>query len=168
MKKLLVIFILLTILLSGCASNLDDWVTPDDPEFLALVQELDNPSKISDYMLKNFTYEIHDFYTLDPYELWQTKKGDCDDMSVFGCYVADYHGYITYQIKIYDNTLFQHFVAVYDENIWYSITDCQDYYFGFDTFREIVDYVCDIRLKTWTKYIVYDFWNDVIEQATND
>jgi len=167
MKKLLILLILLTIFLSGCGIfNLNGWVIPDDTEFLALVQELDTPEKICQYMLDNFTYEIHDFYTLDPYELWQTQKGDCDDMSAFGCFVADYHNYETYQIKIFDNTLFTHFVAVYDENIWYSITDCQNYYFGFNTFREIVNHVCDIRLKTWTKYIVYNYWNDIIEQVT--
>ena len=152
--------------LSGCVFELDGWIVPDDAEFLALIQELDDPEKIGAYMLKNFTYEIHDFYTPDPYTLWQIKKGDCNDFSTFGIFIAYYHGYKTYQIKIYDNTLFQHYVAVYDEYIWYSITDCRDYYFGFDNFREIVDYVCDIRLKTWTKYIVYDYWNDIVEQVT--
>ena len=166
MKKLILLIVILTLSLSGCIFDLDNWVTPDDAEFLALVQELDTPEKIGDYMTENFTYKIHDFYTLDPYELWQIKKGDCDDFSAFGVFIADYHGYEIYQIKIYDNTLFTHYVAVYNENIWYSITDCQDYYFGFDDFREIVDYVCDIRLKTWTKYIVYDYWNDIVEQAT--
>lgn len=170
MKKLLIpLLILLIFFLSGCVVfDLNGWVVPDDPEFLALIEELDTPQKIGNYMLENFTYEIHDFYTLDPYELWQTKKGDCDDFSAFGVFMADYHNYETYQVEIFDNTWFTHYVAVYDENIWYSITDCQDYYFGFDTFREIVDYVCDIRNKVWTQYIVYDYWNDVIEQVTND
>ncbi|MBA7562090.1 hypothetical protein ES695_02150 [Candidatus Atribacteria bacterium 1244-E10-H5-B2] len=165
MKKLLFLFILLTLSLSGCVFNLDNWVTPDDAEFLALIEELDTPEKIGDYMLKNFTYEIHDFYTPDPYTLWKTGKGDCNDFATFGIFIADYHDYETYQIEIFDNTLFQHYVAVYNENIWYSIADCRYYYFGFDDFREIVDYVCDIRFKTWTKYIVYDYWNDIVEQV---
>jgi len=141
---------------------------PDNAEFLTLVEELDTPQKIGNYMLENFTYEEHDFYTLEPYELWETKKGDCDDFSAFGVFVADHHGYETYQIKIFDNSFYSHYVAVYDENIWYSITDNRYYYFGFDNFREIVDYVCDIRLKDWTKYIVSNYWNDIIETNFSD
>ncbi len=155
----MVLFLILAIFLSGCGT------TPDDnDEFIACIMELNTPEKIGSYMLENFTYEIHDFYTLSPYELWKTKKGDCDDFSAFGVFVADYHGYETYQIEIFDNTFYQHYVAVYVEDIWYSITDNRYYYFGFDTFREIVDYVCEIRDKVWTKYIVYDYWNDIVEE----
>ena len=162
MKRIILLIIALVIL-TGCG------VTPDNGEFIACIAELDTPEKIGDYMLENFTYKIHDFYTLTPYELWNTKKGDCDDFSAFGVFVADYHGYITYQIKIFDNTLFKHYVAVYDEDIWYSITDCQNYYFGFDDFREIVDYVCyELRDREWTKYIVYDYWDDEVGTGYNN
>ena len=167
MKKLLFLFIILAVFLSGCGIyNLSLFTIPDDTEFLALIQELDTPEKISNYMLENFTYEIHDFYSPDPHTLYLTKKCDCNDFSTFGIFIADYHGYETFQIKIYDNTLYQHYVAVYNEDIWYSITDNQYYYFGFDNFKEIVDYDCYIRNKVWTKYIVYDYWNNIIEQVT--
>jgi len=169
MKRLLfsILLIILLITISGCGLfNLDGWVIPDDTEFLALIQELDTPQKIGEYMKENFTYEIHDYYAPDPYTLYLIKKGDCNDFSTFGTFIAEYHGYETFQIKIFDNTLYQHYVAVYDEDIWYSITDCQNYYFGFDNFKEIVEYVCHIRLKTWTEYIVYDYWNNIIEQVT--
>lgn len=33
---------------------------PDDPEFIATIEELDTPKKIGDYMVENFTYELHD------------------------------------------------------------------------------------------------------------
>jgi len=161
MKKIVLLAVIL-IFLTGCG------VIPDNSEFIACISELDTPEKIGDYMLENFTYEIHDFYTLSPYELWETKKGDCDDFSAFGVFVADYHGYETWQIKIYDNTWYKHYVAVYNEDIWYSITDNSYYYFGFDDFREIVDYVCDIRDKNWTKYIVYDYWDDIVEETYNE
>jgi len=167
MKKLLFILLISIILLSGCGIyNLTFFTLPDDAKFLALIEELDTPEKISDYMLENFTYEIHDFTAQSPYELFISKVGDCDEFSDFGVFFADYHGYKTYQIEIFDNTLFQHYIAVYDEGIWYSITDNQNYYFGFDNFREIVDYVCYIRLKIWTEYIVYDYWNNIVEQVT--
>lgn len=163
MKKIILLFIILIFLTAGCGTTPDDY-----GEFIACVEELDTPQKIGSYMLENFEYKIHDFWTLDPYELWQIKKGDCDDFSAFGVFAADYHGYETYQIKIWDNTFYQHFVAVYNEDIWLSITDDQNYYFGFDDFREIVDYVCDIRDKVWTKYIVYDYWDDIVEEIYNN
>jgi len=153
---------MIVIFLVGCGT------TPDNGGFIACISELHTPEKIGNYMLENFEYEVHDFYTLSPYELWKTRKGDCDDFSAFGVFVADYHGYETYQIEIFDNTFYQHYVAVYVEDIWYSITDNRYYYFGFDTFREIVDYVCDIRDNVWTKYIVYDYWDDIVEEVYND
>lgn len=162
MKRIILLIIVL-LSLNGCG------VIPDNGEFIACIGKLDTPEKIGDYMVKNFNYKIHDFYTLTPYELWSIQEGDCDDFSAFGVFAADYHGYETWQIKILDNTLFKHYVAVYNENIWYSITDNQYYYFGFDDFREIVDYVCyELRDKTWTKYIVYDFWDDVVEEIYNN
>jgi len=157
-KLLLVVSVLLILFLTSCGT------TPDNGEFIACISKLHTPQDIGDYMLENFEYEIHDWYTLSPYELWKTRKGDCDDFSAFGVYVADYHGYETYQIEIFDNTSYQHYVAVYIEDIWYSITDNRNYDYGFDDFREIVDHVCDIRDKIWTKYIVYDYWNDIVEE----
>ena len=162
MKKLAVILIvvLLGVFLTSCGTTPDDY-----DEFITCISKLNTPQKIGDYMLGNFTYKIHDSWALDPYDLWKIKEGDCDDFSAFGIFAADYHGYDTYQIKIWDNTFYQHFVAVYDEGIWYSITDNRYYYWGFDDFREIVDYVCDIREKVWRKYIVYDYWNKIVEEV---
>ena len=163
MKKVILISIILIFLIAGCGTTPDDY-----SEFIACVKELDTPQKIGSYMLENFEYKIHDFYTLTPYELWKTKEGDCDDFSAFGVFVADYHGYETWQIQIFDGSFYSHYVAVYNENIWYSITDCRYYYFGYDNFREIVDYVCDTRDKDWTKYIVYDYWDDIVETGYNN
>ena len=168
MKKVILAIIML-MLLTGCVRfPPGDWIPPIDEEFIACIEGLDIPEEIGNYMEENFTYEIHDFYTLDPYELWKIKKGDCDDFSAFGIFAADYHGYKTWQIKIFDNTLYTHFVAVYNEDIWYSITDNQYYSFGYNSFEEIVDHVCDIRYKVWTEYIVYDYWNDIIETGYNN
>jgi len=163
MKKILLI-IILSLFLSGCGIyNLSYFTVPNDIQFLECVAELDTPEEISNYMIENFTYEIHDFTAQSPYELYLSKKGDCDEFADFGTFIADYHDYETFQIKIFDNTLFTHYVAVYDEDIWLSITDNQYYYFGLYNFKEIVDYVCYIRNKTWVKYIVYDYEMNVIE-----
>lgn len=175
MKKLFVL-ILLTVLLitslSGCGLyNLNNFVLPDDAEFLALVQELDTPQKICNYMEDNFTYEFH-IYTLDPYTLWQTKKGDCLDFATFAVFIANCHGYETYQIRISFNSLLKHRIAVYVEDEGLSFSDCQchSYYLSktyFDNFKEIVNYDCEYNIgKEWSKYIVYNFDMQVIEQVT--
>jgi len=163
--KRIILAILMLMLLTGCGVfNLDGWITPADDEFIACIEELNTPQKIGDYMIKNFTYKAHDFTAQSPYELFLSKKGDCDEFAKFGIWVADYHGYETFTIHIFDNSFYSHMVAVYNEDIWYSITDGRYYSFGYDNFRDIVDYVYYIADEVWTKYIVYDYWNDIVEK----
>jgi len=169
MKKLLILLILSTFLLSGCGIyNLNNFVLPDDSEFLALIQELDTPQKICQYMKDNFTYEFHDSYTLNPYILWQFQKGDCNDLSIFATFIANYHGYETYQVKIYwQDIKIKHRLAVYRE-IKYSFSDNCLYFFPiYDNFLEIVNYDSFIQNKVWSKYIVYDYDMNIIEQVTS-
>lgn len=169
MKKIILISIILIFLTAGCGIfDLNGWLVPDDGEFLACITELDTPQKISDYMLRNFTYEAHDFYAPDPYTLWKTGLGDCNDFACFGVFVADYHGYETFIIHIFDGSFYSHYVAIYNEYIYYSITNSRYYYFGFNDFREIVNYVCDISNRRWSKYIIYDYWNNEIETGYNN
>jgi len=174
MKKLFLILILLTsiILLSGCGIfNLNTFVLPDDTEFLALVQELDTPEKICQYMLENFTYELHSLYAPDPYTLWQTQKGDCNDFSTFATFIADYHGYETYQIKIfYKNSAMNHYLAIYKEKGLYNFSD-NYYYFpvNYDNFSDIVlldsQWIYNYYGYIWSKYTVYDYDNNIVEQV---
>ena len=163
MKKI-ILLILISILLTGCGIfDLNGWIYPDDGEFLAVVESLNTPQKISDYMLENFTYKAYDFTALSPYELFLYKIGDCDIFAKFGEFIANSHGYETFTIHIFDGSFYSHYVAVYNEDIWYSITDNQYYYFGFENFKEIVEDVCRRRFKVWSRYIVYDYWNNEIE-----
>ena len=171
MKKIILLIIVLIFLTAGCGlSNIDCFVLPDDIEFLILIEELDTPQKISEYMQNNFDYEIHYIYTPDPYTLWQTKKGDCDDFSKFITFIANYHGYETYQIIIfYKNYIFPHVIAVFKENDRYNFSDNRNYLFiEAINFREIVEY--DNKFlhedKIWSWYIIYDYWNNVVEQGT--
>jgi len=160
----ILILFLINILLSGCGLyNLNNFIIPDDLEFISLIQELNTPQKIGDYMLENFTYEFHDLYILDPYSLWKLKKGDCNDFVTFGTFIADYHGYTTYQLGIYYKN-FKHRIAIYLENNYYSITNNQYYYSDFYTFREIVDFDSESRNIDWLKYEVYDYSNNLIEK----
>lgn len=173
MKKLFLISILLIliILLSGCGIyNLNNFILPDDAEFLTLIQELDTPAKIGNYMEENFTYEFHSTYALSPYELYKLGKGDCNDFSSFGIFIANYHIYETYQIKIfYKNTIKKHWIAVYVENddYRYSITNNQIYFQGFNTFKQIVKVDSLLFDRIWSKYNVYDYNMNIIEQGTN-
>ncbi|GAJ14905.1 unnamed protein product, partial [marine sediment metagenome] len=108
-KALLIIFILSIIFLAGCSGifNLNGWIWPDDLEFMALIEELDTPQKISDYMRENFIYKANVIYAPDPYTLWKTGEGDCNDLETFARFVANWHGYETYQIKIYYSGTFE-------------------------------------------------------------
>lgn len=170
-KALLIISILSIIFLTGCGIfSLDGWIWPeDDLEFMAMIEELKTPQEISDYMVKNFEYELHRLWTPTPYFLWKRGKGDCNDFDAFARFVANWHGYETYQIRIYySGNSEKHCIAIYTENDGLSFTDCQ-YYFNnygyfFDTFREIVEFDCkyfpDKKLK---KYIVRDYKNNIVE-----
>ena len=169
MKKLLILFILLTIFLSGCGLyNLNNFVLPDDAEFLALIQELDTPLKICQYMEDNFESEIHLSYDLTPYQLFITQKGDCKDMSDFAKFIANYHGYETYQILIsYKDITDNHIITVYKENNKYNFSDNQYYCFANSSnFRLLVDIDSIITTSDWLSYEVYDYNMNLIEQST--
>jgi len=165
MKKLLIFLMISLVFLSGCGIfNLNGWIMPDDLEFLAVMESLDTPKKIGNYMQENFIYEYHPFYAPDPYVLWQTQKGDCNDFSTFGTFIANYHGYKTYQIRILQNDGERHYLGVYEEGL-YSFTDCQYYFPGYKTFRDIVIMDYSNRFADWIWYKVYDYDMNLIEKG---
>jgi len=169
MKKIILSFILISIfLINGCGLyNLSNFILPDDSEFLYLIEELDTPEKIGNYMAENFIYEFHDLYALDPYELYKLGKGDCNEFAIFGTFIANYHGYTTYQLGIFYKDL-KHRIAIYEEDNHYSITDNQYYYTDFGTFRDIVEFDNALRDNyNWTKYIIYDYDMNIIETIYN-
>ena len=142
MRKLILILIL-TVFLSGCGVfNLNGFIMPDDMEFLAVVESLDTPKKICQYM-KNFTFKYHTFYAPSPYTLWKIREGDCNDFSTFAVFIADYHGYETYQIIVrFKGTLVAHYLGVFVED-GYTYSSNQTYHpINVNTFEEIVsDYI---------------------------
>lgn len=139
---------------------------PDDLEFLAVVEQLDTPKKIADYMAKNFTYKENLRYTPDPYTLWQVKEGDCNDFSTFACFIANYHGYTTYQLLIiYEND--NHAIAVFQDidnygYTYYTVLNVLNYYdFEHNSFTDICDYYgCH-----WIEYYVYDYSMNLIKHV---
>ena len=168
MKKLILLLILVMFLSGYGIYNLNNFTLPNDTDFIALVQELDTPEKICQYMTDNFKSEEHPYITLTPYQLYITRKGDCNDFSTFSVFIANYHGYETYQIKIsFENTADKHMLAVYKENK-YSFSDCEIYCSArYDTFLEIIKYDCYLRDEIWSSYAVYDYDMNIIEQKTN-
>jgi len=72
----IIILLLTLILLSGCVYNLNLFTLPDDIEFLAVVESLNTPYKISEYMVIHFTYKLSPFIAKTPYELWKIGEGD--------------------------------------------------------------------------------------------
>ena len=168
MKKILIPLMLIIFLLSGCSIyNLNNFTLPDDAEFLALIQELNEPRKICQYMLDNFTFEPHIGKPLTPYQLYLIRKGDCDDFKNYGLYFANHHNYTTYQIfMIYEDVRHNHCLAIYKENGKFNISDNQSYLFIEATnFREIADrYNFPLRDTIWLEYIVYDYDMNMIER----
>jgi len=159
---LLIIILILTLPLSGC------WITPDDAEFIALIQELDTPQKIGTYMWLNFTYEYHPHGLLTPYQLYLYKKGDCNDFSNYGTYIAHCNGYEVWQIKIkfkYSNI--NHCLGVYKEKDYFTYTDNRSYCINYyDNFIDIVNIYCLVKDKPWIEYTVYNYDMNIVEQVT--
>ena len=173
MKRIILLFTIL-IFLSGCGIfNLNYFVMPDDLEFLAAVESLDTPQKICEYMADNFEWELSLWHSYSPYKMWllnkQNKTGDCNDYSCFAVFVANWHGYKTYQIGIfYKNYSIRHFLAVFVENDRYNYSS-DAYYCPIqaNTFRGIIEHHCNTFKTEWKSYKVYDYEIKVIEEKSD-
>lgn len=170
MQKISLVLIIAIIFLSGCGFyNLNNFVLPDDMEFIQVVESLDTLEKLIEYMQDNFTYVYHYFYAPDPYSFWKLGEGDCNDFSTFATYVWHYHGGIGYQICIvFKGLLLTHYIAVYLRWNGYSFSDNAEYFWqGSETFREIVERDSVYQNKEWISYTVYDYENNIIERGKN-
>ena len=168
MKTLLVLFVILTFLLSGCSVfNLSDFVLPDDIGFINTIVESDTPKKICSYIKENFTYKENYFYNPDPYELWLNPEGDCNDFVTYAIFGANYHDYPTWQIFIYfKGTFIKHVLAVFLEDSKYTYLNIKAYYPLYaSSFDEIILHYFinhELELKS---YEVYDYENNLIEKV---
>ena len=118
-------------------------------------------------MKENFTYEYHAFYAPDPYTLWKLKEGDCNDFACFATFIANYHGYETYQIDIFfKNMSIRHYLGVFVENGRYTYSDNRVYKPIFvDTFGEVVSHYFETTEYELQRYKVYDYENDLVEES---
>lgn len=174
MKKIILLIIIL-ILLTGCNNgnelyNLNDFILPNDSEFLTLIEELDTPERTCQYMQNNFEYENNSI-ALTPYQLFLIEKGNCDDFKNWAIYFPNYHEYETYQILIefpsyeYEDDEY-HMIGVFKEGNYYNISENMLYVECFcESFKEIMNFNL---YHGWISYKVYDYDMNIIEQRYNN
>jgi len=166
----IILLILVLVLLSGCGIyNLSNFIIPEDNEFLVVIEGLNTPQKICDYMKDNFEYELT-WTAYSPYQMWllNTKAGDCNDYATFAIFVAHYHGYEVYLIKVYADfegypSWVNHVLGIFVEEGKFTYSNVMHYNpIYVDTFKEIVNHYInekDIKLHGFT---VYDYNNNLI------
>lgn len=121
--------------------DFNGWLSPCDKEFIDCISKLDIPRKIGEYM-KNFICDDRFSESNDPYIIWKTKKANCRGFSNFGAFVANYHGYKTYQMVIlYERSSESFGISVYEEGGGMSFIAEQNYFDNhgkmFNGFQEI-------------------------------
>ena len=160
-------------LLAGCGItigwyNISNFVLPDDNEFLALIEELNTPFWIAEYMQENFEYK-YSSYAKSPYQLWKTKKGDCNDFSLFGTFMAHCNGYDTWQIRVtFKDSKTNHWLGVYKAKNQSLYTYTTNQYYGNEksSFEKIVNAHCKFNDRNWLKYEVYNYNMILVEEKT--
>jgi len=115
----------------SCGGIITPTTVPDDggmdeydPQFISLLNELNTPLKLMDYLIDNIQYKKHDGkYT--PYEFYLKKEGDCADYATFNCYVLHYNDYEVYWVYIdfANPNMASHAIAVFEhkatDNYWW-------------------------------------------------
>ena len=173
-KTLLIISILSIIFLTGCGLfNVNGWICPDDDqEFIELINSLDTPEKICEYM-ESFKWNIS-LHTYSPYQMYLANlkdyndTGDCDDFAAFATWVARYHGYEVYRIYLWGKftgfyglpLILPHVMGVFVEDGKYTYSNNQYYCPLFaDSFKDIIaDY--ESRNYEVISFKVYDYENN--------
>ena len=165
MKKI-IILIIISFLLSGCSIyNPYNFIMPDDVEFIQVVESLDTPLKIVQYMIFNFKYEYQAIGVKTPYQLWKIKKGDCNDFSNWVRVLGNYHGYTTYQIRMILKGI-NHWLGVFDISGELFYTSNQFYCVNpYKSFEDIVKFYCIVHQKELIKYQVYDYDMNIIKEG---
>lgn len=177
MRRKIVILLAVAILLSGCGMyDLGGFVIPDDGKFLEVVESLDTPKKICEYM-KGFEWNIS-ISTYSPYEMYLANlenwndTGDCDDFAAYGMYVANIHGYTTYRITMWTKftrfyglpLVLPHVITIYEEDKGYSYSTNSCYVWTYaKTFQEVIlNY--EINFDKVLFYKVYDYEMNLIKE----
>lgn len=121
----------------------------DDPEFINLVNTLNSPKKIGQYMEDNFNYKAlsgpH-----SPYQTYLSKEGDCADHAVFACAIANFHGYECFYIIMNWTCGACHAIAVYNMGGYYTYSSN---YLYFDQYFNSIEECVNHCASTYIGYI---------------
>ena len=129
MARIIALLLLLTWLLGGCYYlNMTELEFDRDSQFAELVDSLDTPRKVGDYLADNIEFERH-FLRQTPYETYIIKKADCNDYAEFVAYVCNYHGYKVYLVEINERgSLWKHEFTIVKEVSDYNYIENGRYY----------------------------------------
>jgi len=90
--KIVLSFLAIVAILTSCSGTQLD--VENILSFAEVVNQLDTPEKLLDYMKDNFTEAWHEGHiSYSPEEFFNIKEGDCKDLATFGSYVLEQHGY---------------------------------------------------------------------------
>ena len=134
----------------------------DDPEFVNVVNALDSPKKICQYMENNINYkELSGPHS--PYQTYLSKEGDCADYAVFASAIANFHGYECFFIIMYWTSDVCHAITVYNMGDYYTYSSNYLYFDqNFDSIEECVNHCASTYIGfiegTLSSYEVYN-WN---------
>jgi len=101
----------------------------EDPEFVNVVNVIDNPKEIVKYMEENVNFKELGAYH-SPYQTYLSKEGQCIDYAVFSCAIAHYHGYECFIVVMnwWESSDLSHAITVYDMGDYYTYSSNYIYY----------------------------------------
>lgn len=94
--KIALSFLVIAVILTSCSGNQLD--VENILSFTEVVNQLDTPEKLLEYMKDNFTEAWHEGHiSYSPEVFFNIKEGGCKELATFGSYVLEQHGY---EVKI--------------------------------------------------------------------
>ena len=122
-----ILFLVLAIFLTGCSGSgiVTAATETEEGDFQEVVNLLDTPEKLVEYMSKNFKHYVEVYgEPLDGYnpylpeDFFYIRVGNCEDFSAFSSYVLDQHGYdvflLYYMLLSHENgDTYGHTVSVF-------------------------------------------------------
>ncbi|MGB2813816.1 MAG: transglutaminase-like domain-containing protein [Dehalococcoidales bacterium] len=135
-------------------------------ELKETVNSLDDPQKLSRWLLDNIQYESHYEiwketgvnYIATPEEIFNDKAGCCAEFTVFACYVLQHHGYEakTLRIAVESDPSKNHGVCVYQSSDSLYIMNVGRIEGPFQTYEDIAfDHHQD-----WSQYDLHHSWEN--------
>jgi len=134
-------------------------------EFRETVSSLDNPEKLSQWMIENIKGESYyekekesgASYTSPPDETFETRSGNCRVFAVFACYILEYHGFDAeiLGIKVASDESMNHVVCVYhSDGLLYVINNgrMEGPYHNYED-------VASAHHESWSSYEVHYTWD---------